>query len=467
MSCSKDFDSYFLANPLKEAIKKGEISEGVVDEKVRNILRLMYRLKMIGKDRDERQAGTYNSLQSHEEVRNVAQEAVVLLKNEKQRLPLKKKGLRKLAVIGDNAIALHSNGGGSAEIKALYEISPLMGIKKLLGGNTDVAFARGYYVPQPDPTNDFIWQENSMLAEGEISHVIGEANLPKFCEITEEQRRDISLKLRREAVELAASTNEVILVCGLNHYCDVEGADRSDMKLPYEQEQLIEEVLAVNPNTVIAVVSGSPIDYSTFVSKAKAIVWMPYAGNEGGTALAQVLFGDVNPSGKLPETIGKRLEDYPAQQNGQFATVETVTYREGVFVGYRYFDSNQITPQFAFGHGLSYTTFEYSDLQVDYEKDNSAKISLKLKNTGNMAGKEVVQVYVAPHNSKVERPVHELKAFQKVFLEVGEEKEISLVLTKRDFSYYDVEKKSFVLDDCDFTIEVGSSSQDIRLKTDK
>ncbi len=460
MSVYSNFDDYFMANPLKEAILSGEIKEEHIDEKVSNILRLMFRLRMIGEEAKERQSGTYNTFEHQQAVLNVARESIVLLKNEEARLPMNKKGLKKLAVIGQNGKLVHSNGGGSAEIKALYEVSPLLGIKQLLGGNVAVEYADGYYIPWKDPSGDMIWQANSLEEMVELEHDPTKPNLALKKEETKEVVLQKQEKLLKEAVELAKTVDEVILFCGLDHDYDVEGADKRELTLPYEQERLIQQVLEVNPNTVVVVISGSPISYRTFANRAKAIVWTSYIGSLGGVALAETLFGKVNPSGKLPETFVKQLEDCPAIHFGEFGTNHRVTYQEGIYVGYRYFDTYEVEPEFCFGHGLSYTTFEYSNAAVINE-DNLI-LSVDITNTGEMEGAEVVQAYVSYEDSSVEHPQKELKGFEKVSLQPKETKKVTITIPQSDLCYFNITKRQFERILGRKTILLGSSSRDIR-----
>lgn len=472
MSVTPDFDEYCFANPLLKAVKAGEVDESHVDEKVRNILRTMLRLNMLGEDRENRKSGTYNIPAHREAVLKAAREFVILLKNEEQRLPLKRKGLKKLAVIGQNAEMVHSNGGGSAEIKALYEVSPLLGLKIKLGGNVEVKYAKGYYIPTEQEKKELNWQHHSLERKQELTEEEKQEAIAKQRKVEEESRRHGQVLLE-EAVALAKEVDEVIIIGGLNHDHDVEGKDRQDMLLPYEQDRLIEEVLKVNPNAVVVMVAGSPVQMSTWADKAKAIVWTWYAGMEGGNALADVLFGDVNPSGKLPETIPVKLEDSPAHKYDEFGKKDTVTYREGLYVGYRYFDTYGVDPLFCFGHGLSYTNFEYKNLDVSVlEKASGAnndsddlqvEVKVTIKNIGNVDGAEVVQIYVADKEASLERPVHELKGFTKVFLKAGEEKEVLVTLGKNAFGFYDPENRCFVAEPGEFEIQAASSSRDIRL----
>ena len=446
MSVTTNFDEYFFANPLIKAVKEGKIKEEVIDEKIRRILRFMYKINIFSEDR---KSGTYNLSEHRQVTLDVARESIVLLKNEDNVLPLEDKKIKKLAVIGENANFTHSNGGGSAEIKALYEITPLLGLKMRLGGNTEVKYAKGY---SQDPS-----------------------------------AKD---KLIEEAVELAKSSDEVIIVGGLKHVedqlklennalsvdedeeikhrIDSEGYDKSDLILPYDQDELIKRILEANKNAVIVMLTGSPVDMSEWADEAKAIVQTWYNGMEGGRALAEVIFGDVNPSGKLTVTFPRKLEDSPAHKLGEFPGEETVNYGEGIYVGYRYFETYDINPLFCFGHGLSYTDFKYMDFKITTnEKDNDVEIlvNFKITNKGKKAGKEIAQIYISDLEASVERPAIELKAFEKISLKAGETKEVEIKLNKKSLGFYDVNNKKWKVENGAFNILVGSSSKDIRLNS--
>ena len=382
MSVTNDFDDYFMANPLLRAVRKQEIDEACIDEKVRNILRFMIRVKMITIEENsslvtvnaKRSKGSYNTPEHREAVLEAARESVVLLKNDGGLLPLSEKHVKKLLVIGENASRLHANGGGSAEIKALYEISPLMGLKKMLGGNCDVAYAQGYYVPKKQET-DKNWQEDSLEQKDGAGR--NELGLP----VTDAQKQEAA-RLQEEALLLARQYEYIIFVGGLNHDFDVEGQDRTTLELPYGQDALIAKLLAVNPNMIVVMQAGNPVEMGKWVNAARAVVWTGYCGMEGGTALAEVLFGKVNPSGKLAETIPQTLEMTPVSVLGSHVGSRSSeqeqrktgvrlqqTYTEGVFVGYRYYEKYQVPVQFCFGHGLSYTQFTYGVVCAKWECD--------------------------------------------------------------------------------------------------
>ncbi|MGN0298966.1 MAG: glycoside hydrolase family 3 C-terminal domain-containing protein, partial [Lachnospiraceae bacterium] len=433
MSVTYDFDDYFMANPLKKKILLGEISESVVDEKVVHILMLMMRLHMLD---GKRKSGAYNTVAHHKKALEVARESVVLLKNESNRLPLDKKKLRKLLLVGENAECIHSSGGGSAEIKALYEISPLMGMKMHLGGNVEVAYAQGYCREEKQTDNENNWQETSL--EGGGGHVHKE----QFFDRALEQKRT---KLREEAVEMAKKYDTVIYIGGLNHDYDCEGIDRKDMVLPYEQDTLIQELLKVKQDLIVVLIGGSPVEMRKWIENAHTVVWSWYAGMEGGNALADVLLGEVNPSGKLPETFYKNHLECSAHALGEFPGINTVAYTEGRYVGYRYNDTFHVEPQFCFGHGLSYTHFDYSEMKV---KSQESIISCKVRNVGSMAGKETIQVYRHKKDFN-DAPYQELVGFEKISLDVGETKEVLIEVE-------DINQKEYVY-------WVGTSSRDIRL----
>lgn len=444
MSVTYNFDEYFFANPMIHAVEKGIVKEEIIDDKIRNILRLMYKINMFS---DNRKKGAYNSYENRQKALEIARESIILLKNEENVLPLKEKEIKTIAVIGENADIKHSTGGGSAEIKALYEITPLLGLKMKLGGNTEVKYARGY------------------------TH-------------NEEERE----KVLKEAVDLAKNSDAVIFVGGLKHTkenfelyqnalhsnkeedvvnIDSEGNDKTDMSLPYKQDEVIHELLKVNANTVVVISTGSPVDMSSFASDAKTIIQTSYNGMEGGLALAETIFGDVNPSGKLPYTVPVKLEDSPAHCLGEFPGGEKVRYDEDIFVGYRYFSSYNVKPLFAFGHGLSYTNFKYDDLKVEVnelEDDVNVTVSLKLTNIGEVAGAEVVQVYINDEEASAKRPNIELKGFEKIHLDPKETKVVKINLNKKDFAFYNEEQKAWTLESGKFNILVGSSSDNILLK---
>ncbi len=486
MSVTYNFDDYYFAKPLLEAVKKGEVAEADLDKKIKNILRMMYRLKMLGEEAPERKCGAYNTYEHQQKTLQTAKEAIVLLKNEDKVLPITKERLaiektstpdadglfsarkKKIAVIGINASYQHAGGGGSAEIKAFYEISPLLGLRQQMGGNVRMEYARGYYIPGKKDVNEVNWQEASL--ERRVMGVEdpdSEEQKALRKEIEENRAR-----LREEAVNLAKDADEVIFVGGLNHDYDTEGRDRDDMRLPYGQDELIEALLDVNPNTIVVIVAGSPVEMP-WADRAKAIVWSYFSGMETGNALAEILLGKVSPSAKLPETFPVRYTDTVTYKNEEFGKTDVVEYKEGVFVGYRYYEKEQVKPAFAFGYGLSYTSFDIKDLQVKAVgnadsnlKDTVVTVTATVTNTGDMAGAEVVQCYVADPECSVVRPVKELRGYAKVFLNPGETKTVTIDLPAQAFAFYDVEKKDFTVEAGSFVVYVGNASDNCKLQAE-
>lgn len=454
MSVTDNFDEYCMADPLKAAVRDGEVSQELIDRKVRNILRLMFRLHMLpSENASSRKSGTYNTSRHRDAVLQAARESVILLKNDGELLPLNARKVKKVLIIGDNANRIHSAGGGSAEIKALYEISPLMGIRKLLGGNAEVTYIQGYRADDYDtPGSSQNWQADSLENGGGQVAVRVENE-----DILHRQKL-----LRDQAIEAAKSYDTVIFAGGQNHLQDLEGSDRPDMKLPYGQDLLLEELLTVRPDTIVVIVSGSPVEMP-WVSKAKALLWQWYAGMEGGTALAEVLFGKVNPSGRLPETFPVTHMDCPAHCLGEFPGGKTVNYREGIFVGYRYFDTRRKEVLFPFGFGLSYTQYSFQNLKIEGDYP-SIRLTVDVTNTGRMAGKETVQVYVGKKTSAIPRAAKELKQFTKAALEPGETRTVSFTLDRTAFRYYEEQRQDFVVEPGEYTIYVGKSINEICLK---
>lgn len=418
MSVTSDFDAYFMAAPLKKAIGEGRVKEEAVNEKVTRILALMMRLHMMD---GTRKRGCYNTEGHRQTALQAARESVVLLKNEKGRLPLSREEGKKVLVIGENGNRTHSDGGGSGEIKALYEITPLMGIKKLLGGNAQVDYIPGYTSGQKEKEAGQVnWQQASLEQGG--GHTQRQEDKEAFAK---ERTR-----LLRQALELAPLYDQVIFVGGLNHDQDCEGSDRADMKLPYEQDRLLLELLSLRPDTVVVLLGGSPVEMGRWIDRADSLVWAWYGGMEGGTALAEVLYGLVNPSGKLPESFYKTHMDCSAHCLGEFGKKGQVEYREGRLAGYRYLEAWGVEPEFCFGHGLSYTTFSLEG-GAACKRGEKVCVSCIVRNTGNRGGAETVQAYVssqAGERGGIPVVFWELKGFEKVFLEPGETKNIVIEL---------------------------------------
>jgi beta-glucosidase len=428
----KDYGRFFLGDTVIDLVTSGAISESLVNDKVRRILRVMYKTNVLGGE--ERGIGSFNTPEHQLAALKIAEEAIVLLKNEDNLLPLRKSDIKNVAVIGANASRKQGGGGGSSQVNATYEITPLQGIEKMLPENVEVIYEPGYEISR----------------EGKVP-----------------------LLPIQKAAEAAKKADAAILVCGWIHgytdqwndnAYDAESVDKPNMVLPFGQDELISTVLKANPNTVIVIMGGGPVDMTKWESKAKAILFAGYPGMEGGTAIGKIIFGEVNPSGKLTMTFPKRLEDSPAHAIGEYPGKDNVVYyNEGIMVGYRYFDTKKVQPQFAFGHGLSYTTFLYENLLLAKGDNQSVIATVTVRNTGTQAGAEVMQLYVKDVASSVERPEKELKGFQKVFLQPGESKDIIITLTVDAFRFFDDKNMEWVLEPGKFQIMAGSSSRDIRL----
>lgn len=444
---SNAYDNYYLAMPYLKLIKAGKVGTKELDEKARRVLRLMYRTVMDG----NRPYGSLCSPEHSDAARRIGQEGIVLLANRGNVLPMKLDGHKKVAVIGENAIKMMTVGGGSSSLKARYEISPLDGLRKRLAGKADVVYARGYV---GDTT-------------GEYNGVTTGQNLAD--DRTPEE-------LIAEAVAVAKDADYVIFVGGLNkdNHQDCEDSDRAGLELPYNQDALIEALAAVNPNLVVVNISGNAVAMP-WVDKVPAIVQAWFLGSEGGNAIASVLTGDVNPSGKLPMTFPARLSDVGAHSVGQYpgtprndgSNIVDIEYSEGIFVGYRWADKNKIQPLFPFGHGLSYTTFDYGKATIDKTEgtaDDVFTISIPVTNTGDRAGREIVQLYVSDLKTTLPRPVKELKGFKKISLEPGQTETVTFEISRGDLSYFDADKHAWVVDPGKFEALVGASSRDIRSK---
>ncbi len=478
MSVTDNFDEYCMADPLLEAVRKGEVSETLIDEKIRHILLLMIRIRLIEivgettpviQRNESRSKGSYNTEEHRRAAYETAKESIVLLKNEDKTLPLDEKKAKKVLVIGDNAIRRQALGGGSAEIKALYETTPLLGIKEFLGGNSEVIFAQGYEVPKQEETDEN-WQAKSLEEQ------IADQRESQGQQEDSESGKQRAKQLREEAAAMAKrkDIDYVIFVGGLNHDYDVEGADRDSLTLPYGQDEVIEDLLSARPDMTIVMLAGSPVSMQAWSGQAKAILWMSYSGLEGGTALAETLFGKVNPSGKLAESIPFSVEqssgyvgpDYlgrplKEEEKKHMDAHLTEQYGEGLLVGYRYYERKKVPVQFAFGHGLSYTRFSYSDCNVRMH-EGVCEVRGNLENTGDCTGKEVIQIYAAKKGADENEPVKKLVGFEKIELLPGQKKAFSIMLDPRAFEQYDVEKKAWVKAEGVYELQVGSSSADIR-----
>lgn len=443
------YDNYHLAYPYRQRIRSGAVGTAELDSKAANVLKLMFRTAM----NTRKPFGRFTSPEHDAAARRIGAEGIVLLKNDGGLLPLNVDRRRKIAVIGENAIKVMAVGGGSASLKARREIVPLDGLTERFGDQADIVFARGYV---GDPTSEY----NGVKVGRDL---------------TETRSED---ELIAEAVAVAADADYVIVFGGLNKspHQDCEDSDRHALELPYAQNRLIGELARVNRNIVYVNISGNAVAMP-WIKDVPAIVQAWYVGSEAGHAIADVLSGDVNPSGRLPFTFPASLADVGAHRAGEYpgrkADLDNAQrgdtirqfYNDDIFVGYRWADKEKIQPLFPFGHGLSYTTFAYGKPVVDsrtMNADGSVTVSVAVTNTGDRAGSETVQLYINDVKSSLPRPVKELKGFRKVELAPGETRTVTFTIGRDALSYFDDSRHEWVAEPGKFNAMVGASSRDIR-----
>jgi beta-glucosidase len=427
------YEDYYLARPFQDMLKKGEVPVSVVDDKARRVLRLIFRTAMT----PNRPYGRFVCTDHSETARKVAEEGIVLLKNDKQFFPAPVGKYQRIVVVGENATRSVTEGGGSSTLKVKYEVSPLQGLIAKYGKD-HVVYAQGY------------------------------ASGPSLYDREEPSKLNTD-SLFKAAVETAKNADVVYFVGGLNknHFQDSEGGDRKTYNLPFGQDKLIEAILKVNKNVAVILISGNAVAMP-WEKDVPAIVQTWYLGSEGGNAIANVLSGEVNPSGKLPFSFPKKLEDNAAHSFGRLSYPgDSINqyYKEDILVGYRWFDTKKIAPQFAFGYGLSYTSFEYGKITTDkaaYKADETIKISFTLKNTGKVDGAEAVQVYASQPKASVMRPAKELKAFQKVFLKAGETQTVALEVKVKDMAFYNEKTMSWTVEPGEFVLRNAASAADVK-----
>jgi len=469
-------DKKFLGQALIDSVKAGKVSEEIINLRVREILRVRLAIKPI----PEKEANTEMTSQPAQQkiAYEVASKSIVLLKNEDV-LPFKLKNKPVIAVIGANATQIMGSGGMGAGVKTLYEVTPLEGFKNRIGDKAEIIFAQGY-----EPV---VFSFADMFKK----------KTPEEIEQKASEKAVTALKLTKEALEVVSKADIVLFIGGDNRAVETEGSDRKDIFLPSGQDELIKKIAAVNPNIVTVLTSGAPNDLKVVkqVSKALLISW--FNGTEGGNALADVLVGNISPSGRLPFTLPVNLEDSPAYalgnypQGGKSADVfanlvseteavekskeeaaksndpNTALYSEESLVGYRWFDTKNVQVMYPFGYGLTYTTFEYANLKTDkkkYGKDDVIAISVELKNSGKVTADEVAQVYVHRINPSVEWPQKELKAFSRVSLNPGESKTVTLEIPVKNLKYWNETKQAWDDDLCNIELQIGASAGEIKLK---
>ena len=447
MGSTNAYDNYYLAESYKKAILAGRYTTKELDEKVRRVLRLHFRTTM----NRQRPYGALCSEAHYDAARRIAGEGIVMLKNEKSVLPITSDKYQRILVVGENAIKMMTVGGGSSSLKVQREVLPLDGLQSLITDHPlpfTLEYVRGY-------VGDTVQSYNGVT----VGRSIAEHRTPA--------------ELRAEAVEKARMADVVIVFGGLNKsdFQDCEGHDRRQYELPYEQNELVEALAQVNRNIVFVNISGNAVAMP-WLEKVPAVVQGWFLGSEAGHALADVLTGRVNPSGKLPFTWFRQLNDVGAHRLGTYPGtwregqgIIDEEYKEEIFVGYRWADRQKIKPLFAFGHGLSYTTFNVSVNGNSGNEvrgtGNAVSVNATVTNTGTMAGAETIQLYVSDRKSSVVRPVKELKAFQKVFLQPGESKTVTLTIDRRALSFWNELTNEWTAEPGDFDLMVGTASDAI------
>ncbi|MCQ2066966.1 MAG: glycoside hydrolase family 3 C-terminal domain-containing protein [Bacteroidaceae bacterium] len=468
----------FHGQALIDSVNSGAIAESVIDERVREILRVRLRIDAI----PENEANQVMTSQPEQTkvAYDVALKSVVLLKNDGGLLPIDLNNVSRIAVIGDNADKKMSQGGVGAGVKALYEVTPLEGLRNRIGDKAEIVYAQGYTSQQNRGWGGF----------GGFGGFRGFGQRPA----AQQKPDDTAERLRNEAVKAASEADIVLFIGGDNRQWETEGSDRQSMMLPYEQEKVVEAVAAVNPNIVFVAVAGAPVDLNIVDENAPAIVQSWFNGTEGGNALADLLLGNASPSGRLPFSYPIRLEDSPAYALGNFPQTDapigedvfvslvgnrsadelqngsdnrnTAVYSEDLLVGYRWFDTKEKPVRYPFGYGLSYTTFEYSDIAVNKEKfsaKDNIEVTFTLTNSGSADADEIAQLYVHRIDATVEWPYKELKAFQRVSLKAGESESVTLSIPVEQLKYWNEEIHDWSLENGQIELLLGANAGDIRL----
>lgn len=440
------YDSYCLARPYLKAINDGKYTTKELDEKVRRVLRLFFRTTM----NRNRPQGFLCSESHYDAARKIAEDGIVLLQNKDNVLPLNLNRTKRILVVGENAIKMMTVGGGSSSLKVQREVSPLDGLKSRLGNGVQVDYERGYVGDTTGAYNGVTTGQN----------------------LTEKRT---AVQLINDVVEKAKGADYVIFFGGLNKsdYQDCEGHDRKSYDLPYGQSRVIEALAKANKNLVYVNISGNAVSMP-WKDKVPAIVQGWFIGSEAGEALAAVLTGDANPSGKLPFTWPASLQDVGAHKLNAYPGIwradhEIIDeeYKEGIYVGYRWVDKEKTHPLFAFGHGLSYTTFNLSNLRAsakNINRDGNITFTVNVKNTGKRDGAETVQLYIHDAKSSLDRPYKELKGFTKVSLKAGESRDVEISIDNNALCFYDDKAQAWISEAGDFEAFVGDASDNLPLK---
>ena len=433
---TNSYSNYYFAQPLVDAVQDGQIDEDLINDKVRRVLRVIKKLKINNPGREE---GSINTKEHSDIVYKVASESIVLLKNDSNILPIKKE-TKRIAVMGDNATRTFGAGGFGAGVKSRYEVTPLEGLINRIGGKIDISYSKGY-------VEKYIPGKNDDLTYGRIIDY------------------SIDQNLIDEAVMAAKNADYALIFAGSNRHTETESIDREDMRLPFAQEALIEAVAKVNKNTILVFTIGTPYDIESLVKKVPGVIISWFSGSEAGNALADVLVGNVNPSGKLPFTFPKKLEDSPAHAMNAFpGNKDSVEYKEDLLVGYRWYDTKGIDPLYCFGYGMSYTKFDIKNININQNKfteSDTLFINADISNVGQYDGAEVIQIYAQKLNSKVSRPAKELKGYKKTF--VGREKYSSVLITipVDELAYFNESEMRWMVEKGEYLIDVSTSSRKV------
>jgi beta-glucosidase len=544
------YDNYYLAKPLQQMIENGKVPVAVLDDKVRRILRTQHTIGMYDKNRA---MGERNTKKHQQAAKEIASAGIVLLKNEDNLLPLVKNQIKNILVLGPNADKKHGSGGGSSEVKSLYEITPLQGLRNKFGKDVNIQVMRAQSSGLSPIPSDYIdskhwtgtpawtltkyqddtrqkviledWVVDAQYKTKDVSvdeyialkatvkplstgvhtlkikslgdfiltingdEVIAFKNTSSIVEhpitLTADQNYQFEISYKghdefilgwnapgnlfsglEEYTEAAKKADVVVYFGGLSHADDRESLDRNNMLLPNEQDETIKNLLAINDKTIVFLVAGSAVEMP-WVDNASTIVWGWYGGMEAGNAFADVLTGDTNPSGKMPITLPKNLGDTAPIMLDDYNEDEAL-YKEGVYIGYRWFEQQNIKPNFVFGHGLSYSTFSYSDIKLSSKEISQAQtltVTATITNNSKIAGAEIVQLYLHDKIASVDRPYKELKAFDKVFIKAGQSEQVSMILTQRDLSFWHTQNNDWLAEVGEFEVLLGSSSDDIKLKS--
>ncbi len=436
---SNAYDGYHLAKPYLKMIEEGQLTTAELDDKARRVLRLIFRTAMNA----DKPFGSLNSPEHLEAARRIAGEGMVLLKNDGV-LPIELDGKPTILVVGENAVKMMTVGGGSSSLKVQHEYTPLEGIRNYVGDRAEVVYERGYV---GDVTGNYNGVETGQ-------------------DLSDSRSKE---KLIADAVAAAQKADYVLFIGGLNKsdHQDCEGADRYHLELPYAQNEVIEALAAANPRLAVLNISGNAVAMP-WIDAVPAVMQCWFIGSEAGNAIARTVFGEVNPSGRLPFTFPVKLEDNSAHAVGEWpGDGVQVHYNEGIYVGYRWNDRKNIEALFPFGHGLSYTTFEYGEPSISaasMRDGGSVRIKVRVTNTGKREGAEVVQLYIGDDEASLDRPVKELKGFEKVHLEAGESADVEFVVTVDALKFFDPDKHEWVAEKGGFTAYVAASAEDIKGK---